>query len=145
MRTFWLLRMLFGILLSVSGSAKLHDMNGFVAVVSSYLVMPTFLLVPSAWLLTLGELGLAIWLFSGWRIREAALVLLALHLTYLVWLLVALVRGLDLPNCGCFGVYFARPLSWSSPIEDAVLIMLAFWLWQRASRVARQDCVPKPG
>ncbi len=138
MSALWLLRMLFSLLLLLTGGAKLLDMNGFVAVVASYRVLPEALLSLSAWSLTVCELLLALWLFSGRRLRQASIFLLALHLIYLIWILLALGRGLNLPNCGCFGVYFARPLSWTTPIEDAVLIVLAVWFWRLSGKSADQ-------
>ncbi|MGH8760135.1 MAG: MauE/DoxX family redox-associated membrane protein, partial [Burkholderiales bacterium] len=113
------LRGLFLLLMLASGTGKLLDVPGFILVVDSFRALPAPLLAPSAWALTLTELGLAAWLAVGRRLQWAALVLVLMHAMYLAWLLMALSRGLDLPNCGCFGVYLARPLSAWSPIEDA--------------------------
>ena len=33
-----------------------------------------------------------------------------------------LLRGVKLANCGCFGVFLARPLRWTSPLEDLGLV-----------------------
>lgn len=54
--------------------------------------------------------------------------LLALHSAYLLWLSAALVRGLEIHNCGCFGVYWARPLGVQTLVEDAVLLLMAIGL-----------------
>ena len=45
-----------------------------------------------------------------------------MNTTYAIWMTIALLRGLDLPNCGCFGVFFPQPLTWQSPLEDLVLV-----------------------
>lgn len=37
----------------------------------------------------------------------------------------ALHRGLQIANCGCFGVYWARPLTAVTLVEDALLLALA--------------------
>lgn len=122
-------RWLFVPLLLTSGIGKLLNMPGFYAIVDSYRVLPLLLIPPSAWALALFELGLAAWLICGWRLGSAALTLIALHVMYFVWTVGALARGLELPNCGCFGVYFAQPLRWYTPLEDVALLGLAVWLW----------------
>lgn len=119
------LRGWFLLLLAATGGAKLLDMPGFYSIVASYQALPTALVLPAAWLLVLAELGLAAWLLWGRLLREAAVLLVLMHGIYLVWLLMALARGLKLPNCGCFGVYLAQPLTWYSPLEDAGLLLLA--------------------
>jgi uncharacterized membrane protein YphA (DoxX/SURF4 family) len=128
------LRFFFAILLAVTGVAKLLDMAGFADVVRSYQSLPDILVPPSAWLLAVGELVLAAWLLARYRTRLAAVLVVALHLMYLGWLLAALLRGLQLPNCGCFGVFWARPLTWFSPLEDLALVLLAIWYWRLQPR-----------
>lgn len=124
------LRFLFAALLTVTGIAKLLDMTGFYEVVRSYETLPELVIPTAAWLLSVGELVLAGWLVSRYRGRTAAMVLILLHVMYLGWLLAALGRGLELSNCGCFGVYWARPLTWFSPLEDLALVLLALIYWR---------------
>ena len=127
-------------LLAVSAIAKLADMPGFAVVVDSYRALPSELLGNAAWLLAFVELGLSIALIfgpviearvpavrAGISARFAAV--FALHLMYMVWLVLAYLRGLDIPNCGCFGVYWPRPLTAYSLLEDAVLLLLSARLW----------------
>ena len=56
------------------------------------------------------------------------------NLAYAALLSVTLARGLDLKNCGCFGVFLARPLRWFSPLEDLVFAGLSWLLYRNASR-----------
>jgi hypothetical protein len=42
------------------------------------------------------------------------------------------VRGLDLTNCGCFGLFFPQPLRWYTPLEDVVLVALCYLLGRLA-------------
>ncbi|MGH8126856.1 MAG: MauE/DoxX family redox-associated membrane protein [Gammaproteobacteria bacterium] len=128
------LRIGFAALLLTTGIAKLIDMSGFAAVVNSYALLPTALTVVAAWVLALTEVGLGLWLLSNWCGVASATVLVALHVMYLFWLVQALLRGLKLPNCGCFGVYWPRALHWTTLIEDLVLLTLAvslYWLQRR--------------
>lgn len=129
------LRYLFALLMLATAIGKLLDMPGFYAIVASYRTLPDALVPLCAWALTLTELGLSVWLVLGLRLAQAALVLIAMHAMYFGWTLAALLRGLALGNCGCFGVYWARPLTIYSPLEDLALLALATLLW-RASRRA---------
>lgn len=130
------MRVGFALLLLATGMAKLLDVRGFAAVVESYAALPAPLVLPSAWALTVAEIVLGAWLLSNRRIRPASVALVALHAAYLLWVLDALRRGLSLANCGCFGVYWPRSLSWSTPLEDAVLLLLALVLWRLSHRRA---------
>jgi hypothetical protein len=126
------LRMFFALLLLASSVGKFLDMPGFYAVVDSYDVLAEQLVPALAWALALSELVLAVWLLLGVETRLAALGVIALHIAYISWVGLALLRGLSLPNCGCFGVYLARPLTAFTLLEDIVLLMLAVALWRLA-------------
>ena len=130
-----ILRLFFIVLLGTSAVTKLLDMPGFYELVRNYQALPEYLSPVAAWLLTLTELAQAIWLASGRGLRAAALAVCALHVFYLVWLSITLMRGLRLANCGCFGAYFARPLTGVTLIEDFAVLTLAFFLWRSAARV----------
>lgn len=131
-----LLRGVFILLMAAAGLGKLLDMPGFYPVVASYRLLPELLVIPSAWALTLGELALAAWLVWGRWLKWAALAVIVLHLFYLFGVSQALLRGLELDNCGCFGVYWARPLRWYTPLEDLVLLTLSVWFWAQTKRAA---------
>ena len=128
------IRWFFVLLLAAAPVGKLADIPGFYAVIKSYALLPEAVIPISAWALAIFELVLAIWLAMGKRIEVAALIVIALHLVYLIWLAIALARGLDIPNCGCFGVFWARPLTWFTLLEDLILLVLAIVMWRSASR-----------
>ena len=123
-----LLRWFFVALLAASGIAKLADMRGFIEVASTYKSLPIATVPIAAWALTIAEIGIAAWLAVGIRLRAAALAVVLMHLLYFGWIALALARGLDLANCGCFGVYFARALGWNTLVEDALLLTMAIAL-----------------
>jgi hypothetical protein len=127
LRLLWLW---FVLLLAISGMAKLINMPGFYPVVANYQVLPALLVTPAAWALALTEVGLALWLASRWQARRAAGLVVGLHALYWFWLLAALLRGLALSNCGCFGAYWARPLTLYSLLEDGILLAMSLWLWR---------------
>jgi uncharacterized membrane protein YphA (DoxX/SURF4 family) len=130
-----ILRFGLGTLILATGLGKLLDLSGFVTVVETYRLG---LSIEQAWvgaiLVTAVELGIGAWLISGWRLQSAALAAACLNCIWLVMLTGALLRGLELQNCGCFGVFFARPLEWYSPLEDLVLILACLWLARLAAR-----------
>lgn len=128
------IRWFFVLLLAAASVGKLADIPGFYAVIKSYALLPEAVIPISAWALAIFELVLAIWLAMGKRIEVAALIVIALHLVYLIWLAIALARGLDIPNCGCFGVFWARPLTWFTPVEDFILLALATVMWRSISQ-----------
>lgn len=129
-----LLRLAFAGLLLATGVAKLADLAGFAAVVGTYRLLPETLLLPSATFLAAGEVALGAWLLAGGRPFQAALATALLHVAYLAWLGLALGRDLRIPNCGCFGVFWPRPLTPWTLAEDAALLALAFVLLHRARR-----------
>jgi hypothetical protein len=129
-----LIRWFFVALLVASGAAKLLDLQGFFAVVATFAVLPEASIPAFALGLALLEISLALWLGYANRLSSEgtnsplfrpALAVLLLHFAYFAWLAVAYMRGLHIPNCGCFGVYWPRPLTLFTLVEDAWLIALA--------------------
>lgn len=129
----WARWILVAILLA-TGLGKLLDVPGFAGVVKSYGVLPDALLLPAAAALTFAELALAGWLASGVRRRSAALAAAVLHVAYAAWSGAALWRGLVIPNCGCFGVFLARPLNLVTLAEDGVLAAVSLVAMQGRGR-----------
>ena len=116
-----------------AASGKLLDLHGFVAVLGEYRLAPAALLLPMAVLVVGLEIGAGIGLLVlGWR-RRAALVAAALATVNGIVLSVTLLRGIPLANCGCFGVYLARPLTILSPLEDVALLVAALLVARRSA------------
>ena len=128
----WLLRAVLGGILLASALGKSLDLPGFVEVLVTYRAFPDWSLWPIALFITTIEWMLGLWVLSGRRLPQAALATVLLNGIYALWMTVSLARGLDLPNCGCYGVYFPQPLRWYSPLEDLVLVSLGFTLWRLA-------------
>jgi uncharacterized membrane protein YphA (DoxX/SURF4 family) len=128
------IRWFFVLLLAASAIGKLADMQGFYDVIESYAILPHAMVVASAWALAIVELLLAICLGIGIQKVATAFSVIALHFVYLTWLIIALTRESTIPNCGCFGVYWARPLTWFTPFEDVILLTLAIIMWRNQKR-----------
>jgi hypothetical protein len=122
------LRGFLGLVLLATATGKLLDVSGFAGILRSYQALPERSALSLAIAIPLAELALSAWLFSGRRAAGAALASAAMHMAYAAWSTAGILRGLTLPNCGCFGVFWARPLDWITVAEDAVMVGLSLWL-----------------
>ncbi len=129
-----LLRWLLGLVLGATALGKSLDLSGFAEVVGTYQVLPEWTWLPAGVALTVIEWAVAVWLVSGRQVAQAALAAAALHTVFVVWATVALVRGLDIPNCGCFGVFYARPLTLATVFEDVVILIVCLTVYGLARR-----------
>ena len=139
MGAFPYLRAFFALLLLAAGLSKLLDLDGFYAIVEDYKFLPWALIIPGALVMIATEIGLAAWLISGRALLPAALNVLLLHWVYLGWISIAAMRGLEIENCGCFGAFWARPLSVWTFVEEGVLLLLASWFVITARRAGPQS------
>ncbi len=133
----WCGRLLIGAVLLASALGKSLDFPGFVDVLITYRLFPDWSLWPLALGITGIEWVLAAWILVGWQLSTGALIALSLNGLYAVGLIITLLRGLDLPNCGCYGVFFPQPLQWYSPLEDLVLVGICALLRIGADRSRR--------
>lgn len=117
------------LILLMTAIGKLLDVPGFAHVIESFQIFTSWITSPIGLAMSLTELGLAIWLFSGKRLELAALASAALHSTFIAWLLIAMARGLEISNCGCFGVFWARPLGWVTIFEDVFMVAISLTLY----------------
>lgn len=118
-------RIFVGFILVITGVAKVLDLPGFADVVASYQLISGVPAVVIAYALPFLEIGLGIWLFSKISLLVAAWLAVGMHVFYFSLAGVTLWRGIDIPNCGCFGVFFARPLGINTLFEDAFMICVA--------------------
>lgn len=131
------LRGFIAFILFATAIGKLLDVAGFAGVIATYHTLPAWSHLPMAWLIPLGELLLAGWLVWGERLRQAALASALMHAGYTAWTGLALLRGLSIANCGCFGVFLARPLTSDTVVEDAVMVGASLLLAVLAPRGER--------
>ncbi len=109
---------------------KLLDNRGFAHVIDTYqLGIPNNALLGLALFLSLLELLIGINILRGLALRLNVCTTLAFHLGYASLAFVTLLRGIALSNCGCFGVFLARPLSWATVVEDLVLATVSLTCW----------------
>jgi hypothetical protein len=118
------LRWVLGLTLVATSAGKALDISGFHDVLKTYEIFPVWML----WLLAVAmpvlEAGIAWAMLTGKRLSWGILGSLLLHSSFTVLLTVELARGVHLENCGCFGVFLARPLVWYTPLEDVALLAI---------------------
>jgi len=131
------LRIIIALILLTTGVAKLADVPGFISILHSYRFFPSHLIRPVAIIVIATELAIAIWLISGRSLVRAAQASIALHSGYACWAVYMLLRGKPIFNCGCFGSFLARPLSWMTVVEDLVMVSLSAALYALCRKTAR--------
>ncbi|MBR0656818.1 MauE/DoxX family redox-associated membrane protein [Plastoroseomonas arctica] len=123
----WILALVF----LATGLGKALDVAGFAAVLDEYRLFPRAPLLPIAALIVVVELGIAVGLAQPrWR-HGGAIAAGAVSAANALVLTATLIRGIPLENCGCFGVFLGRPLTWATPIEDLILLTLAVFVARR--------------
>ena len=123
-----------GALFIYSALAKISDPDDFARAVMRYGVLPDFTIGIFSLTMPMLELlaGLSM-LFTKW-LRESALLVSGMLAMFIVALIQALARGLEI-SCGCFGVpsVGGREEIVIALVRDVVLIMPAAWLMFRAN------------
>lgn len=109
---------------------KLLDNRGFAAVLETYQLLPAQILLPFGLAISLVELVFGGLLISGRHMKWASLGALLSYVGYTALAVLTNVRGLNLTNCGCFGVFLARPMTWWTVLEDTILTAACFFLWR---------------
>ena len=125
----------------LTGIGKLLDVPGFVDVLITYQAIPGWGLHLVAITMVLVELRISEWLFRDKTLVQGALSSFMLHSIFTMWAAITLIRGVSVPNCGCFGVFFVRPLTILTVAEDLVLVLASFFLLRLAVRRRRISCV----
>lgn len=121
----YLLRWALGLLFISTAIGKLLDNRGFADVLQTYRLFPTLILLPLGLLLSLSELILGIELIRQPKPFWPSCGIFLMNLGYAVLAAVTNLRGLKLNNCGCFGVFWARPMTWATVTEDVILAALS--------------------
>ena len=121
-------RLLLGMVFVVASVDKIAEPAAFAASVQAYRLIPlpavNLFALLTAWL----ELLCGIFLVSGVLVRSSALILSALLGIFVVAMLTALARNLEI-SCGCFGPGHTDQIGWSRIIEDLGLLLLGIHLY----------------
>jgi uncharacterized membrane protein YphA (DoxX/SURF4 family) len=125
-------RVIVGAVLVYAGATKAAGPSEeFALVIGAYDLLPREMVLTAAAFLPWVELLIGWSLILGLRLRETAIAAGALFAAFLFALVSVQVKGIQLPNCGCFGdaVHF-------TPIQalmfDSLLAVLCFVAWEAA-------------
>jgi hypothetical protein len=80
------------------------------------------------------ELKISEDLFRNINIKVNALAATALHICFTLLASLTLLRGIEVPNCGCLGIFWAMPLTFITVAEGIFMVgvcVLLFKLLQR--------------
>ncbi|MBI4348916.1 MAG: DoxX family membrane protein [Elusimicrobia bacterium] len=132
-------RLLVGALLAASGAHKAAaPPEEFMVVLEGYGLLPEVYLPMFARLLPWTELIAGVFLAAGLWTKAAAGITAGLSASFFLALAVTKLRGIELPNCGCFGqaLHLER---WQAMLLDVTLIALSVAAWRWGRRKAALD------
>ena len=122
---YYFFRIIFSLLFLASAVGKLLDNRGFADVLVTYQLMPQSITLAFGLFVSLFELALGLALAFERKVYICAQLTIAVHVGYLSLAALTMARGINLSNCGCFGVFLARPLGIQTLVEDAILLLLS--------------------
>jgi len=125
-------RLIVGSVLVYAGATKAAGPSEeFALVIGAYDIMSKEMVQTAAVFLPWVELLIGWSLILGFRLRESAIAAGALFAAFLFALITVKAKGIQLPNCGCFGdaIHFT-PLQ--ATLFDTALAALCFAAWKAA-------------
>lgn len=124
-----LVRWYLGGLFILASVHKILDPGAFAIDIATYQMLPLWTVNATAITLPWLELFAGAMLCLGWRTPGAMMAVLGMLLAFVVALLAALARDLDL-SCGCFAAtgMEADPISWWTVLRDLVWIAMALYV-----------------
>lgn len=132
-------RLLAGLVLVASGTMKASaPAEEFALIISAYDIVPEPMALTLATFLPWAELLIGFSLIFGYFTRAAASAAIGLFAVFLAALLSLKARGIELPNCGCFGQGWHMPPSATMGM-DAALLLLAILAWRAGASRASLD------
>jgi uncharacterized membrane protein YphA (DoxX/SURF4 family) len=128
-------RLIAGGLLFYASLDKIKNPDDFFFAIKAYKMLPLFTIGPFAWLMPRVELVFGAFLVLGLAMRASAPVCGGLYAVFTVAIVQALLRGLNLQDCGC-GIIPGEPVSWFLVLRDLILLaMCAFAFFAHSDRL----------
>jgi uncharacterized membrane protein YphA (DoxX/SURF4 family) len=119
-------RLTLGAVFLVAGAEKLGALKTFGKSIAAYQMLPEPLANIAALIFVWAEIVVGILLIAGAAIRGSSLVTSGLLVIFLIAVLTAMARGLDI-DCGCFPGH-PEPVGWRKVFEDLGLLAMAIYL-----------------
>jgi putative oxidoreductase len=132
----YIFRLALGLVFIWASLAKIGDLAGFAAEMHNYHILPLALENLFAMTLPWVELVAGVALVVNLAPRAATLLLGGLLAVFLLAILSAIARDLDIA-CGCFGTADATRTGWIALLRDVGLLVVALlgYPWGRTQRV----------
>jgi uncharacterized membrane protein YphA (DoxX/SURF4 family) len=121
------IRWLVGLVFLVSAFGKIADPAGFAESVAAYRILPNVLVNPFAMVLPWVEVFVGLSLINRISVSGSALLAIVLSFVFLVAVISAMVRGLDI-ECGCFTVAKSK-VGWELIARDLILLGMSLVLF----------------
>lgn len=121
------LRVGLGLVFLYAGILKILDPVAFAASVAAYKILPYNLNYLVAATLPWVEFACGLLLVTGYRVRAASGIIIAMNLVFMVALASTIVRGLDI-DCGCFRQGGEKTSAWIALARDTVFLAAAIFL-----------------
>jgi len=117
------LRWYLGVVFLLACAHKILHPASFALDVATYDILPLALINPMAIILPWVELAAGLMLILGWKARAASLLVSGMMVMFIVSLLLAMAKGLDM-SCGCF----ASQALEEDPISGLTVLRDLAWL-----------------
>ncbi len=116
-------RLFVGFVFIFAGIGKIADPQTFSKEIANYHILPDFLINITALVLPWLEVIIGIFLIAGIRIKASATIASGLMIVFILAVLSAMVRGLDI-NCGCFADKVVM-VGWQKILENTIILSAA--------------------
>ncbi len=123
----WLLtltRVVLGGIFLFAAYGKLRNPHAFAGSVGAFKLLHESILIEVGLLFIWHEIVCGLLLVLGLWARAAALVTGAMVLAFIIAMITALARGLDI-ECGCFGNLLKSGVGWGSILRTSVFLLMA--------------------
>lgn len=115
------------VLFLAMATGQIASVDAFVAAIDTYRLVGAAGAVLAV-IVVVAEVTAGTLLVIGSRRTLGATLAVAVAAFWALMATQAFVRGLAVPNCGCFGAYLSQELRWWVLAEDAYLVALTVWV-----------------
>lgn len=126
-------RIVVGAVFILSAVSKFISIETFEAVLRQYQMLPAGWLRPFAHVLPIVELVTGTFVLLGLFLRPAIAIVGIQLIMFLGALGLALARGIDLSDCGCFAGFGWQETPGQAIGRDIILLGMTAWLWWKPS------------
>lgn len=133
-----------GVFVYAAAVKLLAPAEEFAYAIETYKVLPPALTLPPAHVLPWVELLAGVFLLAGLYTRGAALAVGGMLVFFELLMAQAMLRGLEVTNCGCFGSGAAIPIQVEFCL-NLVTLFCAWLAWRRGDRLWALDGYFKAG